>query len=388
MKISRYVGLVAVCLLTVGLSARAQAQGQEQSQGQAAAPMANPLIDFDKLVAELRPSSVVGEPIRVGETTVVPFAKISFGLGGGGAMMGFGGGMGAKTSALGVLIIEGDDVRAELFPEEPAPPSMMEKLFQAVLEKKIVFVGNGVNGPNAESLEKILPALKETMGGVTIFGNVLNVPNAQGAGKEGAKEGTAVGAKPGTGAKPAAGGKAGAGGPAEASGALSPAAPQAQAPTMAAVQKLFGEKKYTEALDMVDALIAKDPKNSDLHVWRGRIMGALTQSGNMADMMKYGPGAIQEFEEAVRLDPKNPNALFGRAVSRIRAPIGFGGDVDGAIVDLEAAIAVRPSPEEYFYLGEAYRMKGLNDKAAEAYKQALKLRPNYEEAQKALTAIK
>ena len=34
-------------------------------------------------------------------------------------MMGFGGGMDAKTVPLGILIVEGDDVRAELFPEQP-----------------------------------------------------------------------------------------------------------------------------------------------------------------------------------------------------------------------------------------------------------------------------
>jgi tetratricopeptide (TPR) repeat protein len=315
----------------------------------------------------------VGEPIRVGETIVVPFAKISFGLGGGGAMMGFGGGMGAKTSALGILIIEGDEVRAELFPEEPAPPSFLDKVLQALLEKKIVFVGNGVNAPSAQTLDDMLPVLKETMGGVTVFGNVLNVPNALGNSGGGAKQGGA-GAKSGAGA-PSAKGQAA-------------ALAQPQSPTAAAMQKLFADKKYTEALAMTDELIAKDPKNSDLHVWRGRIMGALTQSGNMADMMRYGPAAMQEFEEAVRLDPKNPNALFGRAVSRIMAPQGFGGDVDGAIADLEAALAIKPSPEAYFYLGEAYKMKGLNDKAAEAYKQALKLRPGYEDAAKALGAIK
>jgi tetratricopeptide (TPR) repeat protein len=154
------------------------------------------------------------------------------------------------------------------------------------------------------------------------------------------------------------------------------------------MQKLFEEKKYADALAMADALIAKNPKDSDLHVWKGRIMGALTQSGNFADMMKYGPGAMQEFETAVKLDPKNPGALIGRAAGKLAAPPGFGGDVDGAIADLEAAIAIKPTPDAYFFLGQAYQKKGLSDKAAEAFKQALKLRPNYPEAAKALAGIK
>jgi tetratricopeptide (TPR) repeat protein len=64
------------------------------------------------------------------------------------------------------------------------------------------------------------------------------------------------------------------------------------------------------------------------------------------------------------------------------------GNVDSTIADLEASIAKKPSPEAYYHLGEALRNKGLNDKAAAAYKKALELQPNYPEASKALAAIK
>jgi len=138
---------------------------------------------------------------------------------------------------------------------------------------------------------------------------------------------------------------------------------------------------------MADALIAKDPKSAELHVWKGRIMGSLVQ-GNPADMMKYGMGAMQEFETALAIDPKNPGAHLGRAVGRLMAPPGFGGDVDGAVADCEAAIAAQPSPEAYFYLGEALKNKGAIDKAAAAFKKALELRPSYPEASKALAALK
>ena len=36
-----------------------------------AQPLAKPLADFDKLVSQLKVSSVVGEPIRAGDTEVV-----------------------------------------------------------------------------------------------------------------------------------------------------------------------------------------------------------------------------------------------------------------------------------------------------------------------------
>jgi len=53
-------------------------------------------------------------------------------------------------------------------------------------------------------------------------------------------------------------------------------------------------------------------------------MGTLAQ-GNPADMMKYGMGAMQEFEKALAIDPDNPDAHFGRGVGRLMAPPGSEG---------------------------------------------------------------
>jgi len=139
---------------------------------------------------------------------------------------------------------------------------------------------------------------------------------------------------------------------------------------------------------MVDALLTKDPDNADLHAWKGHAMGNLAQ-GNPADMMKYGMGAMQEYETALKLDPKNSDGHFGRGMVRLNAPPGFGGDLDGAIQDFEAAAgAKKPSPEAYFYLGEVYKKKGLLDKAKAAYQKAIELNPKYAEAKKALAELK
>jgi tetratricopeptide (TPR) repeat protein len=152
-------------------------------------------------------------------------------------------------------------------------------------------------------------------------------------------------------------------------------------------KKLFEEKKYTEALAVVDSLLAGDQNNAELHAWKGNIMGSLAQ-GNPADMIKYGMGAMQEYEKALELDPKNVSAHFGRGMGRLMAPEGFGGDVNGAIEDLEFASAKGSFPEACYYLGVAYQRKGLKDKAKDAFKKALSLKPNYPEAAKALAEIK
>ena len=291
----------------------------------AQAPLEQPLANFDKLVSNLRVGAVVGEPVKVGETFVVPFAKIHFGLGGGGAMMAYGGGMGGKTVPLGILIIEGEDVRVELFPEEEKKPSLFQELLPVIL--------------------KMLPQM---MGDKSPFGPKPSV------------------------AQP------------------SPPPKPAEVPKDASldgVKKLFEEKRFSEALDMADALLAKDPNSADLHAWKGHVMGSLAQ-GNPANMMKYGMGAMQEYETTLQLDPDNADGHFGRGMVRLMAPPGFGGDLDGAVEDFEAAVAKKPFAEAYFYLGTAHQKKGDIEKAKAAYKKALELQPGHPEAAKALAALK
>ena len=242
MKTMRKPVLLTASLLLWGLLAKAQA------------PLAQPLADFDKLVSQLKISSVVGEPIRVGDTAVIPFAKVKFALGGGEAMIGFGGGMDAKTVPLGVLIVEGDDVRTELFPEQEEKATAAEGLMQAIRDRKVVFMVNGLNiGNTSGTTQDLAPLLSAMMGQTTVMVNGLNL-------------------------------------------------------------------------------------------------------GNLNPPRSAAPASV--------------------------------GNADGAIADLEAAIAKKPTPEAYYRLGEALKAKGANDKAAAAYKKALELQPNYPEAAKALAAIK
>jgi uncharacterized spore protein YtfJ len=313
MRLKRFITISIALLFVFAVPLRPQ----EKS------PVEESLISLEKILSSIDVNSLIGKPIRQGNITIVPFSKISFGLGAGGATMGFGGGMGGKTIPLGILIIEGENVRVELLPQEEKKPSLLAEMIPVLIQ--------------------YLPQLMKQKS--------LLMPSPPKKAPE----------KPG---KPG------------------------EKKSLAQVEKLYNEKKYKEALESVDSLLTADPNNADLHAWKGNIMGSLASSGNPVDMMKYGMGAMQEFNKALKIDPNNVMGHFGRGVGRLMAPQGFGGDVDGAVEDLEFACKKGAFAEVYYYLGVAYQKKGLQNKAKEAFKKALEQKPDYPEAAKALASIK
>ncbi len=108
---------------------------------------------FDKLENFLKTKTVVGDPLKIGETTIVPFINLSFGLGTGGGNgtdergnggIGGGGGTGARISPTAVLVIQGE--RVELLPIRKSGgldklvdmvPGIIEKI-QEKKEEKVV----------------------------------------------------------------------------------------------------------------------------------------------------------------------------------------------------------------------------------------------------------
>ena len=138
--------------------------------------LAKPLADFDKMVSELKTGSVVGEPVRAGNTTVVPFAAVEFDLGSAVKAVGT---MGTKTVPLGVVIVEGDDVRVELLPaREEKSSATLHQLIQGILDKKVSFMVNGINLGNAPgSVSDLTPMVNSMMGQTTVMVNGLNLGN-------------------------------------------------------------------------------------------------------------------------------------------------------------------------------------------------------------------
>lgn len=110
-------------------------------------------VIFDKLENFLKTKTVVGEPMQIGDTTIVPFINLTFGLGTGGGTgkdekgnggVGGGGGTGAKIAPTAVLVIQGSKV--ELFPIKKSGgldklvemvPGIIEKISEKKEEKKV-----------------------------------------------------------------------------------------------------------------------------------------------------------------------------------------------------------------------------------------------------------
>lgn len=97
----------------------------------------NVQVLFQKLEEFFTSKTVVGEAIKVGDTTLIPIVNISFGLGVGGGDgtdpkgskgEGGGGGVGAKATVSAIVVIKGEKV--ELIPIKSH--SGLEKLLEMV----------------------------------------------------------------------------------------------------------------------------------------------------------------------------------------------------------------------------------------------------------------
>jgi tetratricopeptide (TPR) repeat protein len=83
--------------------------------------------------------------------------------------------------------------------------------------------------------------------------------------------------------------------------------------------------------------------------------------------------AIADYDEAIRLNPKNAAAYTGR-----RAAYAAKGDLDRAIADYGEWI--RLDPKNFFAYnnrGAAYLAKGDNDRAIASYSEAIRLNPKF-----------
>ncbi len=110
-------------------------------------------ITMDKLKAMVDANTIIGSPIVVGEVTLIPVSKVSFGLATGGsdlptkerATFGGGGGAGVTVSPIAFIAVSGNNVKLLQVNEErtyiekliEAAPDLMDKI-KSYFDKKTV----------------------------------------------------------------------------------------------------------------------------------------------------------------------------------------------------------------------------------------------------------
>lgn len=158
---------------------------------------------------------------------------------------------------------------------------------------------------------------------------------------------------------------------------------------------------HQSAIDVANRQLDRSPRNARLLYWRGIARHALGlalqaladyDASIVADhhnhfaftnrgillAVHFGQHekALQDFDRALALAPRDPDAHFNRALARIRLQ-----QFDGAIEDLDAALAVRPADSlAHYNRAHIHLIRGRYEDAIRGYSAALELKADFVEA--------
>jgi tetratricopeptide (TPR) repeat protein len=106
----------------------------------------------------------------------------------------------------------------------------------------------------------------------------------------------------------------------------------------------YGLGEFKRATEILERAVARDPGNSDFHLWLGRAYGRRAETSNLLMAPGYAKKAHQHFETAVRLNPMNLDAQSDLFEYYLEAPGFLGGGYDKAVA--KAADLARINPAE------------------------------------------
>ena len=104
--------------------------------------------------------------------------------------------------------------------------------------------------------------------------------------------------------------------------------------------------------------------------------------GALFDQLGRRDDAEAEFTQAIALNPYEQNSRIGRGLIEHEE-----GKRDAALQDFARAAQVAPSPLAAYWEGRVLEEKGQPPAAAEAYRTALKLAPNFGDTQVRLEGV-
>ena len=92
----------------------------------------------------------------------------------------------------------------------------------------------------------------------------------------------------------------------------------------------FTLQQWSAAAKACAQAVRLDGQNSNYHMWLGRAVGEEAGAASFLNAYSLGKQARQEFETAVRLDPRNAEALSDLGEFYVEAPAVVGGGLDKA----------------------------------------------------------
>lgn len=89
-------------------------------------------------------------------------------------------------------------------------------------------------------------------------------------------------------------------------------------------------EQWNAAVAACQRAVSLDPENSDDHMWLGRALGEKASRASFMAAYTLGKQALQQFQAATRLDPRNAAALADLGEYYVDAPAVLGGGLDKA----------------------------------------------------------
>jgi tetratricopeptide (TPR) repeat protein len=140
------------------------------------------------------------------------------------------------------------------------------------------------------------------------------------------------------------------------------------------VRQLCEKHDWTSALRMVEQEIERAPNDSDVRVWRARILG---WSGNLA-------AAEHEYEAILNISTKDPDTWLGLASVYTRE-----GKYDKALQALDTAVQLDPKRADlHAARARALRDAGERGQARAEFQKALSFDPGSDEARAGLNSLR
>ncbi|MBI4465246.1 MAG: tetratricopeptide repeat protein [Acidobacteria bacterium] len=136
-------------------------------------------------------------------------------------------------------------------------------------------------------------------------------------------------------------------------------------------------EKYKKATEALEKAVEADPRNSHYMNWLGKAFGKRAETSNFFMAPSYASKARRHFEQAVKLDPANLDAVDDLFDYFMEAPGFLGGGLDKA-VQLAERIREQEPVQYHFLLARLAEKKKQWQEAEQHWRKATELAPSDE----------